>query len=338
MRREWSPLIKNRQWDELEKIAKKEPSQILCDTVTELEKGFTEKTDRRALRRILFLLRQAGYRAEEIDEEDTAPPELQVFSAGFLVSADVHGDTPITYALETKGRVRWLTAYVNDRKGIVGAGEETTAAGEAENKLARLRKGAFKPYVGAEIPAEYALSRIAAALAAHPTARVPAAIAYWRSQLDRAAPMEHPALSIPASTATSEERRAVVIDMDATIIWRLELGTATPVLKELYEAQQSRLELSEEQRTARVQAILSAARTDLFSLEVLCDHRIRLLDLAYVMHLKGQDAGRLVATVNDLDANGPESDYAKALLDKTMVMLVETMKASAEKRSDRTGG
>ena len=114
MRREWSVWIKTRQWSEFEKLAKVEPSQSLADTIAELELGFPDKPDRRALRKILFLLAQAGYEPREIEETvDDRPKVGAPFSVAFMVSPDGSGDTVFTVGREEKGRVVWLITARN---------------------------------------------------------------------------------------------------------------------------------------------------------------------------------------------------------------------------------
>jgi hypothetical protein len=331
MRREWAGLIKNRQWDEFEAMAKKDPNQLLCDTVAELERGFTEKPDRRALKKILYLLEQAGYSPQEIEEHQEPQPERQRFEAGFMMSSDARGDTPITYGFEEKGRVRWLTAYVNEGTGITNASEEDMTPDEAEARLRQLRTASAKPYVSSEIPAEYALSRLARALKRH-AGPTPMAIAYWRTILSQAAEMPHPSDQLKATETTETERKQSTVLLDSTLMWRLELGLAMPLMQELYEAEQRGEGADEDARRERTQAIFADARKQLFTETVIADHLMRLRDLAYLIHLHGgPETGLLLSAAQDLEGRGPDSDYARGLLDKTVVLLVQTMRQSAEK-------
>ena len=119
MRREWADAIKNRRWDELERLAKWEPDQQLCDTIAELERGIAEKPDRKALRKILFMLAKAGFTPvpAESAEVSMAPGGIPL-AAAFMMSADATGDTPVTYGVESGSRFKWITAYVHESRGI----------------------------------------------------------------------------------------------------------------------------------------------------------------------------------------------------------------------------
>src|ERR1700723_3120405 len=120
MRREWSGWIRTRQWSEFEKLAKVEPSQALTDTIAELELGFPDKPDRRALRKVLFLLAQAGYEPRDIEEPIVEQARLATpLAAAFMVSPDGTGDTVLTVGREERGRVAWLIAHLTFRDGII---------------------------------------------------------------------------------------------------------------------------------------------------------------------------------------------------------------------------
>ena len=54
-------MISHRRWDLLEVLAKRDPSQQLCDTVAELLLGLHEREDKRPLKRVLYVLKQRGF-------------------------------------------------------------------------------------------------------------------------------------------------------------------------------------------------------------------------------------------------------------------------------------
>ncbi len=71
------------------------------------------------------------------------------------------------------------------------------------------------------------------------------------------------------------------------IPWRIEMGALTPALKELME-QRSRTENSTEGADPKSwDFALISSRAQLFSDEIVAEHRLMLLDLAYLMQLKG---------------------------------------------------
>lgn len=325
MRREWIEPIKHRRWDEFERLSKWEPDQLLCDTIAELERGLTEKADRKALRRILWILEKAGFTPTPVEEAEAAAPAKA--EAAFMMSADAIGDTPITYGMPSGGRYRWLTAYVHETKGITRASDETMSLEEAEKRRERLKEASRPPYLSSEIEPEFALWRIKRALAKNKTGTVPEAIAFWRSAIDKASEVAHPSLALKASKTKATERAEDILLMDSTLSWRLELGAATPILESMYQAQSASSDQDEEAQKAAVREAGVEARRTVLTPEMVAEHAMRLRDLAYLMHLKGDETdGKVLSSAVELEKLGPESEYAKGLIDKTVVVYVESMK------------
>ncbi|MGV3618703.1 MAG: hypothetical protein ACO1SV_25555 [Fimbriimonas sp.] len=334
MRREWSGWIKARQWGEFEKLAKTEPNQALADVVAELERGFPDKPDRKALKKVLFLLAQAGYRPQpiEIEEEESSAPEAP-FTFGYLVSADGRGDAVVSYGMQEGKRVRWLVCHINGARGVTDAAEEDFSLDESHLRVKRLMESAPKPFVSAPIAPELAIGMVADAVA-RTKGTMPPVVAYWRSRLRDVEMPPHPGETLPREETDERARRRVPMMMDATLLWRLELGVAAPLLRDLYEAQMDEA-LSEDEKNERTDAALAAARETAFTPDILRDHEQRLLNLAYVLHLRGEEgSGTLLNTLDDLRAKGPQSDYAIGMMDKTVVLLAETLRESAGSRPE----
>ncbi len=324
MRREWSGWIKTRQWSEFEKLAKTEPSQSLADTVAELELGFPDKPDKRALRKILFLLSLSGYEPRQIDEPFNASMlEVPPLLFAFMVSPDGAGDTVLTYGREEHGRVSWLIVHLTYRDGITRAIEDTTTIEEAQTRLLRLRNMTPKPCISSEIPVDFALSSIAQAVPR--TRNLPPVMAYWRAKLPKDFSTPHPAQELEAKNLTSDELHTLMTELEPTRSWRLELGALAPALEEMVHSHENQqLDFNDSEAWHRV---LEPHREYLFAPETLADHRRRLLDLAYVMHLKGDSrVGEVMAIAKDLDAYGHNSVYGKTLAARTLILLVETIR------------
>lgn len=327
MRREWSGWIKNRQWSEFERLAKTEPNQVLADTVAELERGFPDKADRRALRKVLFLLSRAGIKPQPIELDTEEKVEEKPFEFGYLVSADGRGDAVVSYGVQEGKRVRWLVAHLNGKKGVTDASEEDFSVEDSRTRVKNLMESAPRPFMSAPIAPELAIGMLADAVS-NTKGTMPPVVAYWRSRLRNVTMPEHPAEALPRADDTDERtRRRVPMMMDATLLWRLELGTAAPLLRDLYEAQMNEA-LSEDEKNERTDAALAAARETAFDAGTIRDHAHRLRDLAYILHLKGEEgSGLLLNTLDDLRTRGAQSDYAIGMMDKTVVLLAETLRA-----------
>lgn len=337
MRREWSGWIKTRQWSQFEALAKTEPCQDLADTIAELELGFPDKPDRRALRKVLFLLSQAGFAPTEIEVE---PPggrrPSSPISVAFMMGPDGAGDTVLTYGREEKGRVGWLTAHLTWREGITRAIEDTTTVDEAQPRLLRLRALSPEPLLSVEVPVDYALERLAQTVAR--TKSLPPVMAYWRALLPKQFNSRHPAEDLPRLPGVVD-LAAALRDIEPMSQWRLELGAVSPMLTEDFLKQAERSGSKELKEVEWWRAALSAERDRLFTNEVLEDHRNRLLDLAYIMNLRSDiDAGKVLRLADNLVADGAHSAYAEWMATRTFVVLVDLLKTGAAERSRGRAG
>jgi len=334
MRREWSGWIKTRQWSEFEKLAKVEPSQSLADTVAELELGFPDKPDRRALRKILFLLSQAGYEPREIEDSGGDEPQfVEPLDTAFMVSPDGAGDTVLTLGREERGRVSWLIAHLTFREGITRAIEDTTPIDEALTRLLRLRNMTPTSSISAEVPVEFACSRLARAVAV--TKSLPPVMAYWRALLPKKFTTSHPSDELPRDPHPPDDLWKLTVGLKSISTWRLELGVLAPALEDFLK---NRSEQASPENISDLHwwnGVLTSDREQLFTEEMVEDHRLRLLDLAYVMHLRGESQiGDVLTIADELRAKGSQSNYAILITSKTFLLLLDTLRRqSATERS-----
>lgn len=338
MRRHWNTWIKTRDWQAFEDEAKRDPSQALADTVGELERGFDEKPDRRALRKVLYLLAQAGFEPTPLDLE--APPEPEPedapYAAALLASADGEGCSWVVYGQQAGDKVLWLEAVLHEQDGIVDAAEGSTPLDQAATTLERYRRTPRAPIACGPCPPEYVLWRIARA-AGRQKGRAPSVVAYWGRMLARAGEHAHPAESLVPAEATEKQRFQLALEALPALPWRLELGAATPLLVDLYEDREAHQERGEEETQTARDAIVAGRRAELFTPDVVADHALRLRDLAWITHSRApEDASIILATAIDLEARGPESDYARAVLEKTLYMLYESMREAREREHSGT--
>jgi hypothetical protein len=202
---------------------------------------------------------------------------------------------------------------------------------EGKKRAEMLRTAVAPPFLSAEIDPRFALSRIKSALGKNRAGTIPDAIAFWRSTIDRAADVPHPSKDLKAAKTKPSERAEDVLLMDATMSWRIELGAATPIMERMYEAQQAAKDLDEDGQKSAVREAGVTARKEVLTPEIIAEHVMRLRDLAHLLHIKGDDSfGKVIAAAEELEKKGADSEYAKGLVDKTVVIYVETMK-----RADR---
>ena len=333
MRREWTEAIKNRRWDELERLAKWEPEQQLCDTIAELERGLEGKADRKALRRILWILEKAGVRPTELEESSEQSGTKRAFEAAFMMSADAVGDTPITIGVQRGDRVRWLTAFINESYGVKRASDDSTSLEEAAKRVTAMSDRQNPPYVSAAIDPAFAKFRIRRAIEKNRSGTLPEALAFWRSLLDQAEEVPHPALAIKPDKR-KEKTPEEILFLDPTAPWRIELGAANPVLEKMYEAHTSHADKPNDEQSEAVREAIAQARHETVTPGVIQEHHMRLLDLAMLMDATGDEtAGRIRAAADRLVKEGADGTYARALVDKTVFIAIERMKQSPPRES-----
>ncbi len=331
MRREWQDAIDNRRWDEFERLIKWEPEQELCDTLALVADELTDKADRKAIKRLLWQLEKVGLRPMEKPEEAAAETKAPL-EVAFMMSADAIGDTPITYGVESGGKFRWMTAYVHEVHGIRRASDETMSLEAAQERINLLKLASSPPYLSGSLEPKFALWRIKRALAKNKPGTVPPAIAFWRSIIDKATELTHPSKELKAGKTKASERAEDVLLMESTLSWRIELGAATPIMEAMYMAQEANKDADEDKKSLAVKEAGVEARKAVLTEEILAEHAMRLRDLAYLMNQRGDETfSKILASAEELEKKGVDSEYAKGLVDKTVVIYVETMKRAEEK-------
>lgn len=335
MRREWQDAIENRRWDEFERLIKWEPDQELCDTLAKVASEVTDKADKKALKKILWLMEKDGYKAKEMALEDATEESSAPLEVAFMMSSDAVGDTPITYGYQSGGKFRWLNTYVHETKGLKRASDETMSLEEAKNRIDVLKVASSPPFLSGSVEPKYALWRIKQALAKNKPGTVPQSVAFWRSVIDKATEVAHPTKGLKAGKTKASERAEDILLMDSTLAWRIELGAATPIMEAMYLAQEANKDADDEKQKEAVKEAGIEARKTVLTEDILKEHTMRLRDLAFLMHQKGdENYTKVLASAEELEKKGIESEYAKGLVDKTVVIYVETMK----KAEERAGG
>lgn len=330
VRREWSGLIRERQWHEFEKIAKAEPSQTLANTISELELGFEDKSDRRALRKILFLLKQAGIQPDVVEE--TGDPVVVAGPLGCTIgtgpaiqmSPGIEGSIRLMIPFEIRGRIQWWSSRIHGVHGVETASQEEETLERAEQRRAELLGYGDVYLLTAEVPREYAMGRLKHALdgskLSDPTT------ASWRAKLRDVAPISGPSLDgIPAlpysDELVSQEREA----QSALYLWRLELGKAADVYENLVNRQGA-----DSYDIELLERAVDATLATLFDAPSVEDHVFRLREMAYLSNLRGVgEPSAYLAVANHLEVEGARAPYAKALLMRAVLEFAANMEAKA---------
>lgn len=315
MRREWTALLRDRDWARLERLAKEDPSQPLADSVAEWVDAVETKADRRALKKVLYLLGSAGYKPTPRDEpESPSAVEESVVELGLMTAPSPDGQTTVYAARQSGPKVRWLVASVAALGPVVDAFGYDTRIGEADAEVVRIRKSYRGDAQPVAVGLPYALWRIKQGLSR--TRSVPPSIAYWRSQIEAVDAMPHPADSMDVPDLDRESAETLLWDDVEAGGWRFEMSPFAKTIEAIGQALQG----AKETGRADVRRIVSQFLSQVDLREESAEHRERLRDLAMVRKLRGAaDYGLWLALEKEVAEKGAESLYVQVTAAKTVL-------------------
>lgn len=331
MRREWTALLRDRDWGGLERLAKSDPSQPLADTVAEWVDAVDSRADRRALNKVLYLLAAAGY--EPTPREEVVPNpavEEDAVEIGLMTAPSADGQVTVFAGRQGGPKVRWLVASVATAGPVVDALGYDTRVGEVDAEVARIRKSYRNDAQPVAVGFRYAMWRIKQGLAR--TRAVPPSIAYWRSQIESVEEMPHPmdVAEIPALDPDPVE--ALLWDDVEAGPWRFDMGPFAKTIEAIGRA----LQAAQETTRADVRRIVGGFLGQVDLREEIVDHRERLRDLALVRKLRGDPGfGVWLALERDLKDSGNESVYAQVTAAKTVLDFYAAVLAAQRLERDR---
>jgi hypothetical protein len=282
---------------------------------------------RKLVRKGLFLL--GAHTDPDAPADDTAMVEATADWQAWLTSTDGTGVCHVLLARpDGKMNHRLLSAYLKEGEGVDRAQEERLSTHDLAAFIEELRARYGNDLMFADVDPAYVKHRLAAAVAEarKQGSRVPSTLAYWASSLPPAEePVGHPVevLQIPDKPAGEEIGKALFLD--AAIGWMYELPQVAPIVKEIADVANSKIEVEEHVQRERYRGILRKAATELFTEVVAARYELRLRDLAYLQAKAGNDndAALAVAAARDVAAAGAESQFAFALAEKSLVYCLE---------------
>ncbi|MDX2065756.1 MAG: hypothetical protein SFX74_08455 [Fimbriimonadaceae bacterium] len=311
MRREWTQALRERNWPQLERWIKQDADPSLATTLAEAADAFDAKPDRRAIKRLLFLLEQRGIRPDarpDAATSESATAEPAVPSVWLLRPGVAQTDFAIFEAETTVFR----TVTIHGRAITRASQRSVTEA----------------PTVSDAVPFPYNVfcRRFRDARAA--TDRLPLICGSWRDHLHATeATDSHPADAIPAGEISDADAiRAIVFGDSDLARWRLELGVVAPLAVEISQLTPENL-----QDRKHLNGLFARAAVPLATDEWRAEHRQRLSDLLWFRDRTDPDSAAPIREVRDeLTANGADSGYVRALVEKTFFLFLQSLRAQRE--------
>lgn len=325
MRLEWGHWISQHRWDFFEYQAKKNPSQQLCDTVAELEAGIEAKGEKRELKRVLYLLKQAGYeptphhKPAELHRWNNRPLSPRPNMRAFMSKPDAQGGN-VFYFFYPKARTLHLaTIGMNETARIYAHAHQWGPIGGMPVRIEFVKTHAKESgFEIREAHADYVLSRISRC---------------WREKFEedhvddftepllelfqQTEEMRHPALDLPLRSVTDEECRTLWKQYPASARWRLYVSCEHELMGDIHSIRWDP-DFTEDEKDRRLYDLLIGRRRQILDEATVRNHVQRFRDMAYLLALDGNvDSEKFAAVALEIESRGPASVYLGECLEVT---------------------
>lgn len=333
MRHEYYEAIRYRRWAELETYAKRWPEQSLADTVYQVLQTIGDKADRKALKKVAYLLGQAGFRGRDYEEEprsEAKPASRPVnkYLVGGMRLANTHGYSMWLFGLNRKGQCEAVMAETQERFGMFRAAVLDPLP-SMYGRGARDRWIATEEGRAVAVDPEYALGRMARAYRKRIPERCKGKDAlppFWLKLMEGAPEADHPAFAIARTRMRPPERAQFLEAFPLIEHWTLSLAPQLEVWTRIHEIRWAEDESPEVQERKIAQALVDHAAETLEP--ALVDFAERLMDAAMLVERKGgEEAGRLIDTAQDWLDRKAESDFGRFICAMTARRLGTNLEA-----------
>ncbi len=274
--------------------------------VTALAEGRGGKQARKAARRVLYRLRQAGVALPA----PAAPPTPVVRSgaakalSAWVSGVDGTGSRAVWILFEGSfGQLTLCALILNDQVGILEAAGGPISKKRLESELRSLRQSQKLPWV--ELLPGRAVAFVTEALALHARLATapPVEFARWRPFLGDA-PQGEPAPPVLAEADPALlDHSGELLHLPELASWFLDPGALDSDALELLQARESRLVLSDQLKAEREAAIVERVVERCFTPEARRLWGRRLTEMAWILDTTGRprEAGLAAATARALE-------------------------------------
>jgi hypothetical protein len=326
-----SELVEQREWSLLLNAVRASPSQELASALQEALDAEQDRAAQKELKKLLFLLRRAGFEPVSSSAEASEPafPKTVLPTVAMMSCSDPSGANLVLIAKPKDFMYSTLTASVHPVHGVLDA----ACSSVSDAHLPALTRNFSQRLAGsletAEVSENLVLWKLLGAISSASGSRTPTAIAPWRSVIEAATEWHDYPTVEPAEMDSAERQELCYLD-PVLSLWRLELGAASPFIAELSEILRNS-ELSKEQVAGLRKELAIAKRVEAWSESALSEHENRIRDLLLIRTLNQQaeSAGKIQSLLDDLREKGPESDYAIATYNKTFSHLLHSLQKNS---------
>jgi hypothetical protein len=295
--------------------------------VTALASGGSSPT-RRVAKKALYRLAQSGITPPAPEQRPMVERRPERAVRGWLSGIDGTGTRAAWILFEAGyGELMLCSLLLSDTTGIADVAGDRITKRRLEAELASLRASQKLPWV--EMEPQEVTARVVEALALHEAQRTspPAAFARWQHFFDGAAPPA-PAAAPPSDDTPLADRAGEMLDLPELMGWFVDPDRVQGDAVRLMEARESRLVLSDQQKTEREEALLG----DVTDRELPPEERRRwahrLDEMAIIFDRTDRPepaamARAAAASLLDLDRIARHVPFARALTQRGLEVAVE---------------
>ena len=328
MRWEWSDWVRYHRWDQFELLAKSDPSQQLCDTVSELAKTIGNRAEEKALKRVLFLLRTAGFEPRDEDSGEPAAPRLpRIEGFSVMFSPDMYGWRLFYVAIPQGSSLHAILMHVMETGVRVKVSQvvKRVPYGTTQDRE-HIRRLAAPWQLCADLDTAYALHRMRFAYEACVKARLEMdrpLTAFWK-RMFRLCPADHPhpACAYPLAMGTQhEERLKFTREFPPLSQWRMFLPDDDALWEEIHAVRWDET-LSDVERRANIRQILWPVRHTMCSESTMMLLRYRLMDVAMLLDAPESEDSKMVMQLGEsIERNRGDSELIQVMLERLVAHI-----------------
>ncbi len=320
--------------------------------VTALAESAPSKQTRKAARRVLYRLTQAGITLPRAAAKPVVERQPERALRAWVSGVDGTGSRAVWILFEGGfGGLVLCALILNDQVGVLESAGGAISKKRLEGELKSLRQSQKLPWL--EMPPERATALVAEALALHARrgTEPPAEFSRWRPFLGAAAGPARPMIG-EVLTASDVQKDPTLLDRSAELLerpelasWFLDPGALGSEALELLQARESRLVVSDQIKAEREAAVVERVVERAFTAEARGLWARRLLEMAWIFHATGrlEEARLAYATalaLDDPERAAPRIPFARGLAQRGLAFASEValgrLSAAEVSRAPRT--
>ncbi|MCI0549203.1 MAG: hypothetical protein L0027_18210 [Candidatus Rokubacteria bacterium] len=313
--------------------------------ISALAEGRGTKEARKAARRVLYRLQQAGLELPRAAPKPVVLRRPEQALRSWVSAVDGSGSRAVWILFEgAYGGLALCALIVNDQAGVLEAAGGSISKKRLEAELRSLRQTQKLPWL--EIPPARAKALVAGAQALH--ARLgtepPTEFSRWREFFaDVEPPTESEPTAIDDPTLLDHSRE--LLEQPELASWFLDPGDLQSAALELLQARESRLVLSDQQKAERAAAIVLGVVDAAFTPEARRLWARRLSEMARIFEATGRERLAHLCRATSQALEDPERSprhlpFARGLAERGLAFASEValgrISATAVSRAPRT--